>query len=131
MFKRIFYWGLATAALSTVACLIYNRIYQFAFEVDYSKLINAGSLVSINLLGCLLAAGGYGLITRWLPSKGEIVFNFAFTILSFGSIILPISISLPLDIQFPELFPGLTVPMHFFPAMAWYTLRPLFAENKT
>jgi hypothetical protein len=39
---------------------------------------------------------------------------------------IPISISLPLDIKFPELFPGLGVPMVFFPSLAWYTINPLF-----
>jgi len=28
----------------------------------------------------------------------------------------------------PELFPGLVVPMLFFPALAWFTLKPLFIK---
>jgi len=35
-----------------------------------------------------------------------------------------------LDVKTPELFPGLAVPMVFFPAMAWYTLKPLFAVKE-
>jgi len=63
---------------------------------------------------------------KWFGNKAELIFNLAFTILSFASIIIPIAATLPLDVAYPELFPGLAVPMHFFPAMAWYTLRPLF-----
>jgi hypothetical protein len=36
---------------------------------------------------------------------------------------------LPLDIEAPELFPGLVVPMHFFPALGWFTLKPLFFRS--
>jgi len=128
VFKRIFYWGLSAGVLSTVAGILYDRIYFFAMGADYSRLINAGSLAGINLLSCLLAASGFWLMTKQFGNKGELTFNFAFTILSFGSIIVPISATLPLDVAYPELFPGLAVPMHFFPAMAWYTLRPLFYD---
>ena len=57
---------------------------------------------------------------------GEIVFNFLFSIGSFACVMVPISMTLPLDVQFPELFPGLAVPMVFFPALSWYTVKPLF-----
>jgi hypothetical protein len=58
-----------------------------------------------------------------------VIFNFVFSIASFAMVIVPISISLPLDVLFPELFPGLAVPMLFFPALAWYTIVPLFSEK--
>jgi hypothetical protein len=128
LFKRLFFWGISAGALATVACIIYDRIYFFATEADFSRIINIGSLAAICLLSCLVAACVYGVLTTWLPNKGEIVFNFALTIFSFGSIIIPIAMPLPLDIPMPELFPALAVPMHFFPAIAWYTLRPLFIE---
>lgn len=128
MFKRLFFWGLSAAILALAASIIYDRIYFFATEADFSRVINYGSLTGICLLSCLLAACIFWLFQKIFKSKGEIVFNFAFTIFSFGSIIVPISVQLPLDLPFPELFPALAVPMHFFPAMAWYTLRPLFIE---
>jgi hypothetical protein len=27
------------------------------------------------------------------------------------------------------MFPGLVVPMHFFPAIVWYTIQPLFIRS--
>jgi hypothetical protein len=45
-------------------------------------------------------------------------------------VMYPISVSLPLEIKNPELFPGLAVPMIFFPALAWYTVKPLFKINQ-
>jgi hypothetical protein len=129
MFKTIFFWSITSAVLSSIACLIYDRIYFFALDADFSKLINIGSLIGINLLGCLFAGVGYWLAKKWLGIKGELIFNLLFSILSFASIIFPISVSLPIQIKHPELFPGLTVPMHFFPALAWFTVRPLFIKD--
>jgi hypothetical protein len=77
----------------------------------------------------LLASVGYGLLVKWLPKPGEIVFNFALVVLTFASIMGPFAVKLPLDFEQPELFPGLTVPMHFFPALAWFTLKPLFIKK--
>ena len=129
MSKKIFWQGLVAGLLAALASVIYNRIYFFATETNFSRLVNTGTLVGINLLACLLAAFGFWLLTKWSVKKGEIIFNLLFSILSFASIILPISISLPLDIQNPELFPGLTIPMHFFPALAWFTIRPIFIKE--
>lgn len=130
MFKKLFYQGISAGILSTIACIIYNRIYFFATEVDFSKVVNIPVLAGINLLACLLAAAGYWVFKKLLKRNADIFFNFTFTIFSFASVIFPISISLPLDVKFPELFPGLTVPMHFFPALAWFTIRPLFIKEK-
>jgi hypothetical protein len=129
MSRKIFFHGLWAGILSAIASIIYDRIYFFATEINYSKLVNIGSLAGINLLACLLAAFGFSLFQKWFGNKGEIIFNLSFVILSFASIVLPFSISLPLDIQNPELFPGLAVPMHFFPALAWLTIRPAFREG--
>jgi hypothetical protein len=128
MSKKIFYHGLVAGIFSAIASIIYYRIHYFAFEVDFSKLVNIAGLLGINLLSCLFAAFGYWLIRKWFGTRAEIIFNFTFSILSFASIVIPLAAKLPLDIQNPELFPGLTVPMHFFPALAWFTVKPLFKE---
>ena len=129
MFKKIFLWGLSAGILSAAASLIYNRIYFFATEADFSKIVNTGSIIGTCIGSCILASAGFWALQKWLKHKGEIIFNFIFTILSFASVMGPIAGKLPLDIAFPELFPGLAVPMHFFPALAWYTLRPVFRKD--
>jgi hypothetical protein len=129
MFRRIFFHGLVAAALAAIAAIIYNHIYIFATEADFSRIINMGSIIGISLATCMIAAFiNYGLV-KWLKKNGEITFNFIFSIISFACVMIPISVSLPLDVKTPELFPGLAVPMVFFPAMAWYTVKPLFATK--
>jgi hypothetical protein len=130
MFKRIFYHGLLASLLSAIAAIIYKRIYFFATEADFSKVLNTQRILGLSLFICLLISLlNYGLI-RWLKNKGEIIFNFLLSMLSFAAVIIPISITLPLNVQYPELFPGLAVPMVFFPVIGWFTVNPLFTLHR-
>ena len=95
MFKKIFYHGISAGILSAVACIIYNRIYFFATEADFSKVINIPVIAGINLFAGMLAAAGYWAFKRLLKKNADIFFNLTFTILSFASVIYPISVSLP------------------------------------
>ena len=129
MFKRVFFHGLTASLLSALAAIIYSRIYFFATETDFSKVLDLQRILGLSLLICLVASlVNYGLI-KLLKKNGDIIFNFLFSIFSFAAVMIPISITLPLNVQLPELFPGLAVPMVFFPAIAWYTVNPLFTHN--
>jgi len=126
--KTLFIQSLVAGILAAIAANIYNQIYFFATQVDYSNIINAVSLVSINLFVSLLAGLLYWILTTIFKNKGAIIFNFVYSIGSFACVIIPIAISLPLSTPFPELFPGLAVPMVFFPVIAWMTIDPLFKK---
>ena len=126
MYKRIFLQSLVAGVLAAIACIIYYRIYFFATEADFSRVLNTFSMTGYCIIICLIAGFIYWAFLNWLKRAGTIIFNFLFSILSFAAVMIPISVSLPLDIKFPELFPGLAVPMIFFPLIAWYTVQPLF-----
>jgi len=126
--KSIFIHALVAGILAAIAANIYNQIYFFATQVDYSAIVNPGSLIGLNLLVSLVAALLYVLLKMLFKSKGPIVFNFVYSIGSFACVIIPIAITLPLTTPFPELFPGLTVPMVFFPVISWMTVDPLFKK---
>ncbi len=133
MVKRLFFWGITAGILSAVASIIYNKIFTFAFTYkgipDFSRIINIPVLIGTNLIAGLLAAGGFWAALRLFKKNGELIFNILFSILSFASILSPISAKLPLDLKNIELFPLLAIPMHFFPVIAWFTIRPFFAGN--
>lgn len=126
MFKKLFFHGIVAGVLAAIAGIIYNRIYFFATETDFSAILHPVTIFCLAIAVSLIASLLYWALAGWLKSKAEIVFNLSFSIISFALIIVPISISLPLNIKNPELFPGLAIPMVFFPAMAWYTVNPLF-----
>lgn len=129
MFKRALFLGIVSGLLAGIAGLVYAHVYYSANEADFSKVASAVKIISSSLFGGVLAAVGYTLLVKGLKTRGEIVFNLIFTILSFASLLLPIAYKLPLTIETPELFPGMVIPMHFFPALGWYTLKPLFIKN--
>ena len=126
MLKRLLLLGVVSGILAGIASLIYQKVYSTSLGVDFSKIAKPVGIVISCVVGCLIAALGYWLLNKWLKNKTEIVFNFLFVILSFATIVGAFAAKLPLDTTSPELFPGLVRPMHFFPALAWLTLRPLF-----
>ena len=129
MFKRLILLGAISGVLAGIAAIIYQKVYTSSTGGDFSSIAKPVNIIVVCALGNILASIGYGLLNKWLPRGGEIVFNFLFAILTFVSILGPIATKLPLTIEAPELFPGLTVPMHFFPALAWFTLKPLFVKK--
>jgi len=130
MFNRSLLLGIISGVLAGIAGIIYARIYYKINEADFSVVVSSIRILSASLFGGVLAAMGYTLLSRWLKTRGEIVFNFLFTLMSFASMLLPIAYKLPLNLETPDLFPGMVIPMHFFPALSWYTLKPLFIRNR-
>jgi len=126
MFKKHFYHGLTSGIMAALAAIIYSRIHYFATEADFSPVINLGTIISMNLIICLIISIAYYFFTIIFMTKRTIVFHLVISILTFAAVIIPISVSLPLSIRNPELFPGLAVPMVFFPVLAWFTFKPLF-----
>ncbi|HXB07796.1 MAG TPA: hypothetical protein VNW04_11780 [Puia sp.] len=129
MFKKALLLGIVSGLLAGVAGIIYAKIYYSANEADFSKVASNVHIVASSLFGGVLAAIGYTILDKWLKAKGEIVFNLLFTLLSFASLLLPIGHRFTPPIDTPELFPGMVIPMHFFPALGWYTLKPLFIRK--
>jgi hypothetical protein len=129
MFKKNFYHGITSGIMAAIAAIIYSRIHYFATQADFAAVVNPGTMISLNIVVCLLISIAYYLFTNVAGKKKILVFNLLISILSFAAVIIPISVSLPLSVRNPELFPGLAVPMVFFPALAWFTFKPLFIKE--
>jgi H+/Cl- antiporter ClcA len=130
MFKKSLALGIVSGVLAGVAGIIYSRVYYQINESDFSQVASIVRILAASIFGGVLAAIGYTLLEGKLKGKGEIVFNLCFTLISFASLLAPIAVKLPKTIDTPELFPGLVIPMHFFPALAWFTLKPIFIRSK-
>lgn len=131
MFKKTLFLGLTAGILSGVACMIFAKIFYWANGgmLDFSSIVSTTMMFGACIFSSVLAGVGYWLLDKVFKSNGKIIFNFLFTILSFASILYPFAATLPLDIEFPEMFPSLVVPMHFFPALIWFTLQPIFIKK--
>ena len=128
--KKIFVQGLVAGALSSLAGVVYFNIYQSTLLTQFDRIINTGSISGASFIGSMLIALGYLALYKFNKPNFQGWLNVLICLLSFVSIISPIGMALPLDIEFPELFPGLVVPMHFFPALAYFTIQPFFEVRK-
>ncbi|HEV9038716.1 MAG TPA: hypothetical protein VGQ51_18895 [Puia sp.] len=129
MLNKSLILGIVSGVLAGIAGILYARVYYKINEADFSAVVSSMKIIAASLVAGILAGIGYTVLDRLLKKKGEIVFNFLFTILSFASLLVPIAYKLPLNLETPDLFPGMVIPMHFFPALSWYTLKPLFIRK--
>jgi len=129
MFKKDFTHGIIAGVLASIAGIIYSHVYLFANEADFSKIVNLFSIIGANLAACILVAFLHAAFVKWKRKNAELLFNLALSLFSFCLIVIPVSITLPLNIEFPELFPGLVVPMLFFPSIAWFVINPIFSNQ--
>ena len=127
--KKIFIHGIIAGVLAAITSLIYCSLYQSTLGVSFDKIINIGSIFGSSIFGCVLISAAYSILFKFKKENLQGILNVIIVVLSFASIIGPISMTLPLDIEFPEMFPGLAVPMHFFPALAFFTLSPFFKQS--
>ena len=124
--KKSILHALSSAALASLACVIYNTIYSKAFELNFSVVLNIGGIVSACVFACVLMAAAYYIGIKWRGDKATRWINMGIAVLSFVSIIGVLGFQLPMDVENPELFPGLAIPMHFFPAFSFLVVYPFF-----
>ena len=129
MLKKSLLLGIVSGLLAGLASFIYQKVYTGSLEADFTKVFTPVGVFVSSVVGCLLASFGYWLLDKWMKGKADLAFNLIFAILSFITILGPFAAKLPVTIESPELFPGLTVPMHFFPILGWLTLKPAFIKN--
>jgi hypothetical protein len=129
--KKIFIQGLVAGFLASALSILYFQLYQSALDTAFDKIINPGAIIGSSVFGCVLIAIGTMFLHKFKLEKFKGIYNLVVVVLSFASIIGPLSISLPLNIEAPELFPGLAIPMHFFPALVYFAIEPFFGKRKT
>tara|TARA_B110000483_G_scaffold234106_1_gene303738 strand:- start:513 stop:929 length:417 start_codon:yes stop_codon:yes gene_type:complete len=127
--KKNILHGIIAGSLAAVAGITYQMVYENALFLDFSSVINPGSIAGTSFFGCMLMALGYWLLVRINKPILKGWLNVLIAALSFLSILGPLSMSLPLNIEFPEMFPGLAIPMHFFPALMFFGLFPFFTNS--
>jgi uncharacterized membrane protein len=129
MLKALLNLGLFAGILAATESIIYSKIYSSALGVDFSMIVTIPDITIVSITVCLVAGMAYLFLYKWLQERTKFTFNTMFVLLSLATVVLPLSFKLPLAIDNPELFPGLIIPMHIFPVLAWFTLKPLLFNN--
>lgn len=126
--KSILSHGIAAGLTAAILSIVYAELYSYLFFISFDEVVNNTSIVSACLIACVLMALSYLGLQKINKPQLKGVLNLVIMLGSFASILAPITMSLPLDIDFPELFPGLVIPMHFFPAMSFFGLQAFFKK---
>lgn len=127
--KKATLLGLISAIFSIQLSLLFNQIYSKGLDVNFSKVLTYTGIVIANLIGCFLMAIGYYIIIKFDRLRLLAFFNILIVVVSFISIIGVFGFQLPMEIEYPELFPGLAIPMHFFPCISYLSLIPFFKKK--
>jgi hypothetical protein len=126
MFKKYFLTGLAAGILSGLAAFSYYHVYTSTLKVSFPGVVSTASIFSSNIFAGIVIASLYHLLHLLFKKDMETLFSLLLAGGSMMSMAIPFMISLPLELDHPELFPGLIVPMHLFPALAWFVCKPVF-----
>lgn len=120
--------ALISGLVSGGICLLYSLIYYKASYTDFSQVVTPAAMFISSLVGTLLMSVGYILIGKWNKTGLYPIANILYSAVSFGSTIGVITYTLPMEIEAPEMFPALAIPMHFFPIMSFLSLAPFFLK---
>lgn len=123
-----FLLAILTSIMATVMCMIYNSVYEYAFFTDFSKVLNFTSILSACSFAGFLMTLGYIVLAKLTNEHAVVWLNPIYVIISFGAIAGVLFYSLPLDIEYPEMFPGLAIPMLFFPVISLLTVYPILKK---
>jgi predicted membrane channel-forming protein YqfA (hemolysin III family) len=123
--KTTFFHGITAGVLAGLAASVYNYAYSAALLVDFSAVINPVAIFGSSIFGCLLASLGYHFFSKWVRANTDVWFNILFLGLTFASFAGSFAANLPSTVETPELFAGLSVPMHLFPVVFWLAIKPL------
>ena len=109
--------------------LFLSTVKNINSKDDFNSVINTTSIIGACIFACMLIGIGHFLVFKWKGNKLIGWYNILVLIFSFASIIGVLSFRLPLNVEFPEMFTGLAIPMHFFPALAYFALEPFFCKT--
>jgi len=130
MFKKSLFHGVSAGILSGFACYVFTTMLKDEFMYEFQDVLPALKLFGACMFGCVLASIGFWSITKLTPKYGEIIFNIIFSFIIFASLIGPMTFHLPLDFDedLTVIFPTFAMTLHFFPALIWFALKPIFIK---
>ena len=134
MFKHLFFLGIGSALLSSTACMIYSKLY-FSTLVDFSEAAGYLKLISGCFMFCMSAVFLSYLMAKIISNKAwsEFMINLIISAVSMGLVFIILGSDDPVfkneDAQLMiDYYKGFIMPMLFFPALAWFTLKPILIK---
>jgi ABC-type nickel/cobalt efflux system permease component RcnA len=73
MLKKLLLLGAVSTLLSGVAAVIYQKNYAHWLGADFAGIVKPANIITVNIIGGLLAATGFWLLNTWLRGNTEII----------------------------------------------------------
>jgi hypothetical protein len=130
MIKKVS-WALASGVLAGLISYFYGDMIETQLVEDYSKEVPTTAIFVACLVGTVLATAGHWLLTKFIPRFGELIFGVLFAALTTLSLVGVLGFIFKGETTEAHqyIFYCYAMPMHFFPFLAWYGLRPLFDQK--
>ena len=138
MFKNIFITGLLASIFGTIISVSYINIFKFsAYEADFTEKASILYLLSFNVMNGMFACFLYFAMAKMLKKEKYTSFFVGF-ILSGLAIFLALKFIFTVDPNLvfknesaeaaKDYFYILLAPIAFFPALSWFTFKPLIIK---
>jgi len=130
MINKIIF-ALSSGLLAGVVSYFYGDLIQTQLVEDYSKEVPTMAIFISCIIGTILATIGHWLFTKFVPKFGELIFGILFAGLTTVSLIGVLGFVFQGETTEAHqyIFYSYAMPMHFFPFLAWYSLKPLFEKK--
>ncbi|MEN9977780.1 MAG: hypothetical protein RLZZ493_799 [Bacteroidota bacterium] len=134
MFARIFSLGIISSLFATVVSVVYTSFYTNVI-VDFSEVASVVKILAYNVMIGTFASILFFGISKIITNKS--IATFLFNLLLSGvSIALVFYVLKSNDPTFKnedaelmkDFFKGFLMPMLFFPALSWFTFKPLIIK---
>jgi len=125
-FVRIMLAGFIAGVSSAAICMFYKLVYTHYTTFELEQYVNVYTVTLACMAGAMLAAMGYYALSR-LMEKPQTLYVFVVFLLLCGSLLAPLSPTLPDETTAPEDFSLLTVPMHVLTGLVITYLIPAIA----
>lgn len=134
MFKNIFFLGVVSGILATIACIIYSLGY-FSIIVDFSESTSMVKILSycmgVSMIVCFVYYG----IRKFIKNGNiaDFIFNLLFSLGSLFSVFYVLNSTDPEFVNedaalMIDYYKGFIMPMLFFPVLGWIIAKPLFTK---
>lgn len=134
MFKSYFFLGIISAAASVAACMIYTNVY-FGMLVDFSEAATPTKIISSCVAVAMAATILSGLFRKLIPNAriADFLVSLMLSLASIGAVFYVLGADDPTFKNedaaiMADYFKGFLMPMLFFPALTWFTFKPLFVK---
>jgi hypothetical protein len=138
MFKKVFILALISGLFSTVISISYILVFKYSpLEADFTEKASIIYLLIFNMIIAMAACFIYFVLIKLIKKENLASFIFGF-LFSGASILIALYFMMKIDSNlsfknenaemFKDFYYFILAPISFFPALSWFTFKPLFIK---